>query len=450
MSIHRIFWKLEIKRALGRLPQLLAGVVVLLFLAGTTALFASRALYGEQASGRIPVGVVLPEEELLAKKALSMIASLDSVNSLCDFLYLDRAGAMEGLKAGELSAVMDVPEGLVRGIMEGTNVPIRIVFPQEAGVESRIFQELTDAGAGTLSAAQAGIYAGNQLCRSYGLESRIPLLEADLNRIFLSYSLPREDYFRHSLVNATGDLTTAAFYAASAYVLVLLLGAVPVSGYLLPSPVVLARKLRMAGVGSLSQVLARTAGLGVLFLAGSVELFLAAAALGVWGSLAGGWSGQSGAGAAGSQSRAGAGGGRSGGWSSQSGAGGWNLLSEAAPWDSLADKLLLAVALVLVCLAAAALVVLVYRLAGNLLGGILLLFLLATAQHFLAGGYLPLVFLPATVKGLASLLPSGILMDGAGMMLTAQWNPAVFGRLAMLLAVAVALAALCQKGGERE
>lgn len=448
MSIHRIFWKLEIKRALGRLPQLLAGVVVLLFLAGTTALFASRALYGEQASGRIPVGVVLPEEELLAKKALSMIASLDSVNSLCDFLYLDRAGAMEGLKAGELSAVMDVPEGLVRGIMEGTNVPIRIIFPQEAGVESRIFQELTDAGAGTLSAAQAGIYAGNQLCRTYGLESRIPLLEADLNRIFLSYSLPREDYFRHSLVNATGDLTTAAFYAASAYVLVLLLGAVPVSGYLLPSPVVLARKLRMAGVGSLSQVLARTAGLGVLLLAGSLELFLAVAALGVWGSLAGGWSSQSGAGTGGS--RAGAGGGRSGGWSGQSGAGGWNLLSEAAPWDSLADKLLLAAALVLVCLAAAALVVLVYRLAGNLLGGILLLFLLATAQHFLAGGYLPLVFLPATVKGLAPLLPSGILMDGAGMMLTAQWNPAVFGRLAMLLAVAVALAALCQKGGERE
>ena len=441
MSIHRIFWKLEIKRALGRLPQLLAGVVVLLFLAGTTALFASRALYGEQASGRIPVGVVLPEEELLAKKALSMIASLDSVNSLCDFLYLDRAGAMEGLKAGELSAVMDVPEGLVRGIMEGTNVPIRIIFPQEAGVESRIFQELTDAGAGTLSAAQAGIYAGNQLCRSYGLESRIPLLEADLNRIFLSYSLPREDYFRHSLVNATGDLTTAAFYAASAYVLVLLLGAVPVSGYLLPSPVVLARKLRMAGVGSLSQVLARTAGLGVLFLAGSVELFLAAAALGVWGSLAGGWSGQSGAGTGGSQSGAGIGGSR---------AGGWNLLSEAAPWDSLADKLLLAAALVLVCLAAAALVVLVYRLAGNLLGGILLLFLLATAQHFLAGGYLPLVFLPATVKGLAPLLPSGILMDGAGMMLTAQWNPAPSWRLAMLLAVAVALAALCQKGGERE
>ena len=441
MSIHRIFWKLEIKRALGRLPQLLAGVVVLLFLTGTTALFASRALYGEQASGRIPVGVVLPEEELLAKKALSMIASLDSVNSLCDFLYLDRAGAMEGLKAGKLSAVMDVPEGLVRGIMEGTNVPVRIIFPQEAGVESRIFQELTDAGAGTLSAAQAGIYAGNQLCRSYGLESRIPLLEADLNRIFLSYSLPREDYFRHSLVNATGDLTTAAFYAASAYVLVLLLGAVPVSGYLLPSPVVLARKLRMAGVGSLSQVLARTAGLGVLLLAGSLELFLAAAALGVWGSLAGGWSSQSEAGTGGS--RAGAGGG-------QSGAGGWNLLSEAAPWDSLADKLLLAAALVLVCLAAAALVVLVYRLAGNLLGGILLLFLLATAQHFLAGGYLPLVFLPATVKGLAPLLPSGILMDGAGMMLTARWNPAVFGRLAMLLAGAVALAALCQKGGERE
>ncbi len=424
MLIRFAFWKLEIKRALQRVPQLFAGVVVLMFLAGTTALFASRALYGEQAAGRIPVAVVLPEEELLAKKALSMIASLDSVKSMCDFVYQDRETALEMLKAGEVYAVMEVPEGLVQGIMDGSNVPVRIYFPENAGIESRIFQELTDAGAGILGAAQAGIYAGDQLCAAYGLESQIPLLEQDLNRIFLSYSLPREDYFRHIQVDATGDLGTAGFYGASAYILILLLCAVPVSGYLLPYRPVLERKLGMAGMGPLTQVLARTGGLGILMMAatGQIVLMMAAgmAAPGELGDIF---------------------------FSLKAGIG--DSFSKAGVWDSLTDKLLLAVTVTAVCFAVAAVVVLAYRLAGSLLGGIMLLFLLATVQHFLAGGFLPLVFLPASVKGLAQVLPSGILMDAVGMALTAHWDGMVFGRLGLLAAGAVGTAALWQAGGER-
>lgn len=456
MAIQFIFWKLEIKRGLQRIPQMLAGVVVLLFLGGTTALFASRALYGDQAAGRIPVAVSLPQEELLAKKALSMIASLDSVKSMCDFVYQDRETALEMLGTGEVYAVMEVPEGLVQGIMDGTNAPVRIYFPANAGVESRIFQELTDAGAGILSAAQAGIYAGNQLCGIYGLESQIPRLEQDLNQIFLAYSLPREDYFRYMQVQATGDLDPARFYGVSAYILILLLCGVPVSGYLLPYRPVLGRKLRMAGLGPLTQVLARTVGLGVLLIlaTGMMVAALAAAPL-VWivvqrvtGMAAGPLKGSAGMVTDTAAFTSASGG-------SFSGTPGEASLIRiffpegAGVWDSLPDKLLLAGTLILVCLAVAAVVVLLYRLAGNLLGGILLLFLLATVQHYLAGGFLPLVFLPATVKGLAPVLPSGILMDAMAMALTAHWDGMVFARLGLLAAGAVGLAALGQAGGEQ-
>jgi len=440
MLIRFAFWKMEIKRALQRVPQLFAGVVVLMFLAGTTALFASRALYGEQAAGRIPVAVVLPEEELLAKKALSMITSLDSVKSMCDFVYQDRETALEMLKAGEVYAVMEVPEGLVQGIMDGSNVPVRIYFPENAGIESRIFQELTDAGAGILSAAQAGIYAGDQLCAAYGLESQIPLLEQDLNRIFLSYSLPREDYFRHIQVDATGDLGTAGFYGASAYILILLLCAVPVSGYLLPYRPVLERKLGMAGMGPLTQVLARTGGLGVLMMAATGQIVLMVASMGQM-VLKDASTRQMAAGMAAPGDLADIF------FSLKAGIG--DSFSKAGVWDSLTDKLLLAVTVTAVCFAVAAVAVLVYRLAGSLLGGIMLLFLLATVQHFLAGGFLPLVFLPASVKRLAPVLPSGILMDAVGMALTAHWDGMVFGRLGLLAAGAVGIAALWQAGGER-
>ena len=401
MSVRLVFWKLELKRALQRIPQMLAGAIVLLFLAGAIALFSSHALYGERLVGRIPVGVVLPREELLAKKAMSMIASLDSVESLCDFIYQDRDTSLEMLKRGELYAVLEIPEGLVQGIMDGTNPPVQVYFPGNAGLESRIFRELTDAGAAILSAAQAGIYAGDQLCGELGLAENVPLLEQELNRIFLSYSLPREDYFRHLQVRATGELDLVSFYGISAYVLVVLLSAIPASGYLMPFPAVLARKLRMNGVGAGTRAAARIFSLGVLFAIVSAPVLAALVLAG--------------------------------------------LLPDFGGSDgSLTDRLAAAAAIMLVCLAAAAVVAVLYQAAGSLLGGIMLLFLAVTAQHFLAGGFLPLVFLPASLQRLATVLPSRILMEGAGMAVTAVWNRAVFGRLAVLTGIAGGLTALLE------
>lgn len=57
---------------------------MLLLLAGTIALLSARMLYGETSAGRITVGVVLPEGDAVAKKALAMVSSLESVKSICD------------------------------------------------------------------------------------------------------------------------------------------------------------------------------------------------------------------------------------------------------------------------------------------------------------------------------------------------------------------------------
>ena len=47
MSMRLVFWKLELKRAYRRFPQMFAGAIALLFLAGAIALLAGRALYGD-------------------------------------------------------------------------------------------------------------------------------------------------------------------------------------------------------------------------------------------------------------------------------------------------------------------------------------------------------------------------------------------------------------------
>lgn len=387
--MHLTFFKLELKRALKKLPNMVFGAIVLGVLLGTIALLSSRALYGEAKTGRIAVGVVLPEDDLVAKQAVSMISSLDSVKSLCDFKFVDKKEGLEALHTGGLYVLMEVPDGFVQDIMNGTNTPVKLVFPANAGLESRLFKELADAGARTLSAAQAGIYAGDELYRSYGLEGKIGELEAALNKIFMSYSLPRADYFRHYQVNAAGDVDLVHFFGISGFVLFVLLSAIPVSGYLIPWNTGMKRKLKLAGVGCTGMAFGRILGLGALFLTAVIPIGVVFALNG----------------------------------------------------QIQADVWVLAGTAVLICLCAAALVVFLYQAAGTLLGGTMLLFFAVSGQHFLAGGFLPLVFLPPALQKLAPVLPSTILMDGAKMAVTGVWSMDAVWKLAVMAAMGLALTA---------
>ena len=169
----------------------------------------------------------------------------------------------------------------VQGIINGTNIPVTITLPQGNALENRVFKELTSAGARTLGSAQAGIYAGDQLLLNYDLAEGISQLEADLNRIYMAYSLPRADLFEHVKVSATGDVDTLEFYGISAFVLYLLLAAIPVSGYLAPESRVMSQKLSLAGIGPWMATAARLAGLGALLLAAALPAALGALKFGV-------------------------------------------------------------------------------------------------------------------------------------------------------------------------
>lgn len=402
MKSYFILIQLEVKRALKRLGYLYLGMAALLILAGTAAFLTGRLAYGDRVSERISIGVVLPENDRLAGKAMSMAASLESVSSLCDFVTVDGKTAEEGLKNGEFYAVMKIPEGLVESIMDGTNLPVRVVFPGKASVEGRIFRELTEAGAAILGSAQAGIYAGDQVIQTEGesmglsleeSQKAIACSEQDLNEIYLSYSLAREDYFLAQKVSATGDLDMVSYYGISGFILALLLMAIPVSGYLMPWNEAMKSQLTRAGIGGGKRVLARVIGLGCLFVLAAIPVWLLF--------------------------------GLSEGYCFTGRIGG----------NQLFDLLQQLLCVCFVCAGAAVLAVFLFEASGSLLGGMMLLFLTAAAQHFLAGGFLPLVFLPGAVRKLAPFLPSGILMDVMKTAVSGVWNFSAVFRLILMFAV---------------
>lgn len=359
MRTFLIYLKLELKRTFKSIPYFIAGAIVLVLLAGTIAFSASRMLYGDKAIGKIPVGVVMPEDDKLASMALSMVESLDSVGSLCEFEYVGKKEGESLLKRGQIFALMELPDGLIQGIINGSNPPITITFPNNAGLEASVFKELTEAGTSILGTAQAGIYSADEYLRIHNSEDSIPQAERDLNSIFMKYSLSRESYFITEQVSAAGDVSVLVFYGISAAVMVLLLLGIPAAPMIRPYGKVMEQKLYMIGIGRIKRTAVRTLVLTCLFLLASCVPFL-------WcifkGYLLGG-------------------------------------PGSVLMW-------------LLICTAAAGWILFLYELTGNTVTGMLLVFFSTVVMLFISGGIIPKVFLPEALGSIGRWMPSAFLSDG--------------------------------------
>ena len=387
MAAFFIYLKLELKRACKILPYFMTGAIVLALLLGTIAFLSSKVLYGETAVGRVGVGVVLPEEDAVAKKAVSMLESMDSVKSICDFQYVEEENGRELLQQGELHALLLVPADFVQGIISGENEPVKVLLRNGDGLETMVFRALTDGGAKTLGAAQAAIYAADQLFIELGLPEGIPQAEKVLNQLFLEYALPRETYFKFRQVSAVGDFTTLEFYGATCFVLFLLLCGIPASSLLRPESRVWKQKLNMLRIGDGKVVCVRICTVTCLLITASA---LAVSLLASFEILTFRWH--------------------------------WMIL------------------IPLVCTAAAAWIVAAFEVSGSMMAGVMVLFLGAVAMVFISGGLIPSVFLPEGVNALAPWVPVSSMIKGISMAVTGEMIPTEFGKLLIWILAAFLLA----------
>ena len=358
MGTYLIYLRLEIKRAVKVLPRFVTGAIVLVAILGTIAFSASKLLYQDQIMSRITVGVVLPEDDKIAQKAVDMLASLDSVKSLCDFVYMKEEDGRRQLQEGVLNALMVVPEGFIKDVITGVNTPAVIILPDHPGIEEMVFKELTDSGARTLSIAQAGIYAADGLCMSYGMPDSIPEVEAVLNRVYLAYALPRADYFRDTAVSATRDVTVAQYYGISAVVMCLLFCGIPLASFCSPDKKVLRQKLATVKITESLQVLAKILSVSVLL------MILSGVGLTV-------------------------------------------LISRGVIMFEVRS---LGVVM-LAAIVAAAVIVAIYSVSGSPTAGVIGLFWLTIGMLFLSGGLVPSAFLPVAVRKLGSFMPTAALSE---------------------------------------
>lgn len=211
-----LYFVLQCKRYSRILPVILveslliAGIIVVL------GIFSVKVLGEGTAFSKIKVGVVSKEEAAMTGLMVSFVEGMDSFEESCSFTLMDEDTAYELLERGEIYAAVILPEGVLESILNGTNIPARVVLSKACSeLETAVFKEVADAGGRLLSIAQAGIYAADALCVELEYRELIPQTEEYLNEAYLKYALNRATVFELEEVAATGKVGMAAYYGVS-------------------------------------------------------------------------------------------------------------------------------------------------------------------------------------------------------------------------------------------
>lgn len=349
---------------------ILCGLLVLI------AYGASKTIYKDSKIGKLEVAYVSSDDSISTKILINLITSAASVKSSCDFVeYPSKDQALKDLDNGTLNAVMFLPENVFDSILNGENIPVDLYVPSSSAYQTSTLKALCTAAAKTLGSAQASIYSTYDICYEYNKDYAIEDTIKDLNNIYADYALTREDCFNQVNVSATLNLSTTNYYICSGIVLFLLLSGISYATLLSSKNNALNNKLSVIGIdqykANLIKILVTS-----LFLTITLIIIL--------------------------------------------------ILSQIIYYlyahKALDISPLSLTKIIPIILAAVSIIVLIYELANNTISGVIALFIFTICMMFLSGGFVPVTYLPKTIRHISDYMPTSIMLKQAGTVFTKTTN----------------------------
>ena len=401
-----ILWRLEGKRTLKMLPAMLAEALIILMLLGAVAFGTVKLLYHDLPVMQITIALVEEQESPLMDMALTYVQGMESISESCRFLPVSKEEGFAMLEKGEAAALILLPDGVIEGILNGANVPVQVYFPENAGIESALLKELTDAGVRMLDVAQAQIYGIYDTAVEYGALENLSVLEADIDRYNLAFALERLALFRTQEVSATGNLSMTEYIVASALIFFLLLLGMACYPMMQPYSDVMKKQLIREGVSIGGQCFGKwLCGLCAIGIGGLCFGLVIKGGLSLFGYTK---------------------------WFPKPQNG------QTAAW-------IMTCMLILLCITT--FIFLIFQVAGSGMAAILILFFLAVIMMYVSGGFLPSAFLPDAVRKIGKFLPTTYLIEAAGSLYGGTVSLKTAGILMLFTAGFGAVAYGFRKGG---
>lgn len=184
------------------------------------------------------IDVVLDPNDVEVLVAYQLYTKMDSITSVaeCRPTY-DIETALNNLKNNNSAAVVVIPFGFIDGIMNGKNIPGRVILPPNAGIESMMFCSVIDAGVRSLAHVESAIYAVSDVIMEHNLGEKLLEEATDyLNDVNIDYAMKRNRFYKNISLSSTGESSIASYYLASAVVLLMILCGLSITGIFSENP----------------------------------------------------------------------------------------------------------------------------------------------------------------------------------------------------------------------
>ena len=193
---------------------LLAGLILLCALVPRAAGQAAGTLLsrGVDFSG-VTLAICAPQGDRTPALLEQYMGGMEEISQYCTVLAMEEETALDALEAGDITAVLVLPEDFIQGVMGGRNPDLRLIVAGDQPLESLLLLWVGQSASDILAAFQSGVYAVLDL---YGQSPPAGLTRdqvvIDINLEYISLALGREELFQTHQISATGSLPVSVHY----------------------------------------------------------------------------------------------------------------------------------------------------------------------------------------------------------------------------------------------
>lgn len=222
-------------------------MMLLLVIAGVAAV--SHFVFQSHIFEPIRVGMVVEGEDEKIKLITKIVSTMESVESICEFVYVDEEEAKERLGENELQAAIVLPEDFYEDVNSGYNTPVTVYVSENASLNQKVFQELLTDGVSLLRTSEAGVYSMLSLKKEYSAQMTKKEIGDVISEIYIEEAFYRGRIFNSNVYSALGEMELHEYYFASALAIFLIMSGLNYSFLYQKKTKAVEDKLKISGVG---------------------------------------------------------------------------------------------------------------------------------------------------------------------------------------------------------
>lgn len=207
------------------MPYVAAYFLALGLAALAFAFFGENVLFKDGAYSMVKVACYVPQDNALNATGFSFLSNMNSIENTISFVECDTPEEVRGaVENEEVVAGMIIPEGFASGIFSGENPELEMVFKSADTFDEQVVKDIMLVLANDLGVGQASVQAVYSFCNQMDVPYDQSSDLADKVRIDeLAYALDRMNIFRYESVDSISTFTLTQKIAAAVLVYVFLL-----------------------------------------------------------------------------------------------------------------------------------------------------------------------------------------------------------------------------------